>query len=193
MLWTHGWVTRRAFCFKDRDMDDLEEGKISTTCFIPKKPPRMYIFAYFLVYWIIYEKSIKGLVCWSHLNSYRRVRLKSVLIPVCFFLQDLLKLDFNDTLVSSTRTFPVNIFNLEGGETMLARDKGNFHAPGKDRPCDPPVQWLERPIFIVFGGSRVRFLPGHRNFLCPGRAWFLLLPSWKCSLEMYVCCSLVYH
>ena len=34
---------------------------------------------------------------------------------------------------------------------------------------------------------------GHENFLCPGRAWFLLLPSWKCSLEIYVCCSLVYH
>ena len=123
----------------------------------------MYIFAYFLVYWIIYEKSIKGLVCWSHLDSYRRVRLKSVLIPVCFFLQDLLKLDFNDTLVSSTRTFPVNIFNLEEGETMLARDKGNFHALGKDQTRDPPVQWLERPIFIVFGGSRVRFSPRVRN------------------------------
>ena len=91
--------------------------------------------------------------------------MKSVLIPVCFFLQDLLKLDFNDTLVSSTRTFPVNIFNLEGGETMLAWDKGNFHAPGEDRPCDPPVQWLQRPIFIVFGGSRVRFSPGVRKVL----------------------------
>ena len=44
-----------------------------------------------------------------------------------FFSAGLLKLDFNDTLVSSTHTFPVNIFNLEGGETMLTRDKGNFH------------------------------------------------------------------
>ena len=138
--------TTHAFCFKDTDIDDREEGKISTICFIPRKSSRMYILAYVLVYWIIYEKSIKGLVCWSHLDSYRRVRLKSVLIPVCFFLQDLLKLDFNDTLVSSTHTFPVNIFNLEGGETMLARDKGNFHAPGKNRTRDPPVQWLERPI-----------------------------------------------
>ena len=33
--------------------------------------------------------------------------------------------------------------------------------------------------------------PVHENFLCPGRAWFLLLPSWKCSLEVYVCCSLI--
>ena len=48
---------------------------------------------------------------------------------------------------------------------MLARGKGNFHAPGKDRPCDPPVQWLQSPIFIVFGGSRVRFSPGVRKVL----------------------------
>ena len=27
---------------------------------------------------------------------------------------------------------------------------------------------------------------GHENFLCPGRAWFLLLPSWKYSLEVCV-------
>ena len=51
-----------------------------------------------------------------------------------------------NTIVSSTHTFPVNIFNLEGGETMLAHDKENFHAPGKNRTRDPPVQWLERPI-----------------------------------------------
>ena len=38
---------------------------------------------------------------------------------------------------------------------MLARDKENFHAPAEDRTRNPPVQWLERPIFIVFGGSRV--------------------------------------
>ena len=59
----------------------------------------------------------------------------------CFFFSaGLLKLDFNDTLVSSTRTFPVNVFNLEGGEIMLARDKGNFHAPGKNQTRDPLVQ-----------------------------------------------------
>ena len=49
--------------------------------------------------------------------------------------------------MNSTHTLPVNIFNLEGGETMLARDKGNFHAPGEDRTRDPPVQLLEHPIF----------------------------------------------
>ena len=63
-----------------------------------------------------------------------------------FFSARLLKLNFNNTLVSSTHKFPVNIFNLEGGETMLARDKGNFHALGKNQTRDPPVQWLERPI-----------------------------------------------
>ena len=40
-------------------------------------------------------------------------------------------------------------------------------------------------------GREFDFRPGHENFLCPGRAWFLLLPSWKCSLEVYVCCSLI--
>ena len=43
---------------------------------------------------------------------------------------------------------------------MLARNKGNFHSPGENQTRDPPVQWLERPIFIEFGGSRVRFSPG---------------------------------
>ena len=36
----------------------------------------------------------------------------------------------NDTLVSST--LPVNIFNLEGGEIMLARDNENFRTPGEN-------------------------------------------------------------
>ena len=39
--------------------------------------------------------------------------------------------------MSSKHTLPVNIFNLEGGETMLARYKGNFHAPGENRNRDP--------------------------------------------------------
>ena len=39
--------------------------------------------------------------------------------------------------MSSTHTLPVNIFNLEGGETMLAWDKGNFHAPDENRTRDP--------------------------------------------------------
>ena len=71
-----------------------------------------------------------------------------------FFSAGLLKLNFNDTLVSSTHTFPVNIFNLEGGETMLARDKGNFHARGKNRTRDPPVSVVgTSDKHVVFGGS----------------------------------------
>ena len=50
----------------------------------------MYIFAYLLDFWIIYEKSIKSLVCWSHLDSYRRVLV--CLFLFVFFLQDFWKL-----------------------------------------------------------------------------------------------------
>ena len=39
-------------------------------------------------------------------------------------------------LVSSIHTLPVNIFILEGGETMLAQEKGNFYAPGENRTRD---------------------------------------------------------
>ena len=88
---------------------------------------------------------------------------------------------------------------------MLARDKGNFHAQGKNQTRDPPVQWLEHPISrfltpqvnsrtqISHGQgnersqNRVRSgyeisrdfdsRPGYENFRCPGRAWFLLLSS----------------
>ena len=92
-------------------------------------------------------------------------------VPVCFFSAGLLKLNFNDTLVSSTHTFPENIFNLEGGETMLARDKGNFHAPGKNRTGDPPVQWLERPINMWYSeGREFNSRLGYEHFRCPGRA-----------------------
>ena len=40
--------------------------------------------------------------------------------------------------MSSTHTLSVNIFNLEEGETMLARDKGNFHAPDENRTRHGP-------------------------------------------------------
>ena len=62
---------------------------------------------------------------------------KSVGLFVCLFV-------FFDTLVSSTHTLPVNIFNLEGGESMLARDKGNFQALSVVGTFDKHV---------VFGGS----------------------------------------
>ena len=74
-------------------------------------------------------------------------------------------INFNDTLVSSTHTFPVNIVNLEGGETMLARDKGNFHAQGKNRTRDPLVQWLEHPINMWYSeGREFNSRPGVRKF-----------------------------
>ena len=47
-------------------------------------------------------------------------------------------INFKDTLVSSTHTLPVNIFNLKGGETMLARDNENFPTLGENRTRDPP-------------------------------------------------------
>ena len=40
--------------------------------------------------------------------------------------------------MSSTHTLSVNIFNLEEGETMLARDRGNFHAPSENRTRHGP-------------------------------------------------------
>ena len=45
---------------------------------------------------------------------------------------------FNDTVASSTHTLPVNIFSLEGGKTMLARDNESFRAPGENRNRVPP-------------------------------------------------------
>ena len=54
---------------------------------------------------------------------------------------------------------------------MLAWDKGNFHALGKNRTRDPPVQWLERPINMWYSeGREFNSRPGYENFRCPGRA-----------------------
>ena len=56
---------------------------------------------------------------------------------------------------------------------MLARDKGNFHAPGKNRTRDPPVQWLERPetcsirrvvSSILAWGMKIFVVPGEHDF-----------------------------
>ena len=109
-----------------------------------------------------------------------------------FFSAGLLKLDFNDTLVSSTDTFPVNIFNLEGGETMLARDKGNFHALGKNRTRDPPVQWLERPINMQYSGGReFNSRRGTKIFVVPGEHDFSSFQvenvHWKCMCAAHQC------
>ena len=85
-------------------MNVLEEGKISTVCFIPKKmivsvAQNVYICLFFSVLNYLREKHQKpGL-----LIAFRQLP-KSVLIPVCFFSAGLLKLNFNDTLVSSAHT-----------------------------------------------------------------------------------------
>ena len=41
---------------------------------------------------------------------------------------------------------------------MLAVDKGNVHAPGKNRTRNPPVQWLEREFFHEREARVVDFL-----------------------------------
>ena len=117
----------------------------------------MYIFAYLLDCWIIYEKSIKSLVCWSHLDSYRRVFV--CLFPFVFFSAGLLKLNFNDTLVSSTHTFQIFV----------------------------PVARIKLTTFRILYRM---FQPLNRKVassILARWAWFLLLPSWKCSLEITVC------
>ena len=54
---------------------------------------------------------------------------------------------------------------------MLAKDKGNFHAPGKNRTRDPPVQWLERQINMQNSeGREFNACLGYEIFCCPGRA-----------------------
>ena len=54
---------------------------------------------------------------------------------------------------------------------FAARDKGNFHASGKNRTRDPPVQWLERPINTCYlEGREFNSRVGYENFRCPGRA-----------------------
>ena len=47
---------------------------------------------------------------------------------------------------------------------MLARDKGHFQALVENRTCDPPVQWLERPIWYSEGHEFNSRLEWVRNF-----------------------------
>ena len=75
------------------------------------------------------------------------------------------------------------------GPGTVKKQTGNFHAPGENRTRDPPVQcradkgyplsslvqWLARPVFIVFAGSWVRFSPGVGKFSLP-RASMVSLP-----------------
>ena len=120
----------------------------------------MYIFANFLVYWIIYEKSIKSLVCWSRFDSYRRVL-------VCLFLFVFFFCRTSETwfkwYTSEQHTYiSSEPFQLGRRRNHARPGQRKFSFSGEDRTRDPPVQWLERPIFIVFGGSRVRFSPRNR-------------------------------
>ena len=75
----------------------------------------------------------------------------------------------------------MNIFNLEGGETMLARDNEKFRTQGENWTHDPPNTISDVPTTEP-EGREFDSGPGLGNFLSPGRARFLLLPSWKCSL-----------
>ena len=63
--------------------------------------------------------------------------------------------------MSSTHTLPVNIFNLEGEEIMLARDNEN--------ETRIELTTLNRSVAssILARGMEISFV----------RAWFLLLPS----------------
>ena len=49
----------------------------------------------------------------------------------------------------------------------------------------PVVQRLARPIYNS-ESRKFDSRPGHENFRCPGRAWFLLIPRGKYSPE-YMC------
>ena len=53
--------------------------------------------------------------------------------------------------MSSTHTLPINIFNLEGGEIMIARDNENLNPPNTTCLSNVPTTEL--------GWSRVQFLP----------------------------------
>ena len=80
--------------------------------------------------------------------------------------------------MSSTHTLPVNIFNLEGGEILFARNKENFRTLSENRTHDPPnTTCLSDVPTTEPEGREFNSCLGHGNFLCPGRAWFLLLPS----------------
>ena len=111
--------------------------------------------------WLAYSKYLDGAFCLPCVlfgvqcgrNSNKLDKLyKSPLTLYLLFLFFYFII-FNDTLVSSTETLPVNIFNLEGGETILGRDNENFSAPGENRTRDPPntrsdVLTTEPPVRI---------------------------------------------
>ena len=70
----------------------------------------------------------------------------------------------------STHTLPVNIFNLEGGEIMLARDNENFRTHGENWTHDPPNTTSDVPTTEPEGrefdsclGMEISFVPGEQG------------------------------
>ena len=85
------------------------------------------------------------------------------------------------SLVSTTHTLPVNIFNLEGGEIMLAQDNKNFRTPGENWTHDPPnTTGLSDAPTTEPEGCDFDSCPGHGNFL--SRASMVSPPS---KLKMF--------
>ena len=75
--------------------------------------------------------------------------------------------------MSSTHTLPVNIFNLEGGEIMLALDNENFRTLGENWTHDPPnticlsdvpASEPEGREFDSFLGMEISFVQGEHGF-----------------------------
>ena len=69
---------------------------------------------------------------------------------------------------------------------MLAGDKGNFHARGKNRTRDPPVQWLERPRVvssILALGTKIFVVPGEHDF----SSFQVENVHWKCMCAAHEC------
>ena len=72
--------------------------------------------------------------------------------------------------MSSTHTPPVNIFNLEGRETMLARDNEKFGTQGENWTHDPPNTISDVPTTEPEGreldsrpGLGISFVPGEHG------------------------------
>ena len=76
------------------------------------------------VYRVLFLESSVGEI-WINMNKLDKLYKSALTLYFYFFFYFII---FNDTLVSSTHALPANIFNLEGGDTMLARDNENFRA-----------------------------------------------------------------
>ena len=137
----------------------------------------MYIFSYLLDYRIIYEKIIESLVCWSHLDSYRRV----FVCLFVFFSAGLLKLNFNDTLEQHTY-FSSEQFQLGRRRNHARPGQRKFPCPRQESNSQPSGSVVgTSDKHVVFGGSWVQFSPGVRKFSL-SRASMISPPS---KLKMF--------